>query len=246
MSNRGGHATFNGCVRLDTSGTRPQAETVRAAYSPCHVYLTIACVLPLAGFPEMATSIAGWASTSWKCNPKMPGASSFSKTCSYHVPSTLARQQQFSWLRIRQEPLPRGLWTNVATTTSRPPSNRDVAAPEGAWQIEGAAPTTPPGGVIDSIRQGSIVQSGRPLQGPGQQRWQVLASRTVPRARTSLGRQRAVFSRAAGGRSGGPGGRTRCALPTSYAFGDDTIGSRGLIATVTRTAGPRAFRGAGL
>ncbi len=27
-SNRGGHATFNGCVRLDKSGTRPLVETV--------------------------------------------------------------------------------------------------------------------------------------------------------------------------------------------------------------------------
>jgi hypothetical protein len=34
--------------------------------------------------------------------------------------------------------------------------------------------------------------------------------------------------------------------PDSYAFGDDTIGSRGFIATVTRTAGPRPFGGAGL
>ena len=50
----------------------------------------------------------------------------------------------------------------------------------------------------------------------------------------------------AGGRSRGPGGRTRCALLTRYAFGDDTIGSRGFIAAVTRTAGPRPFGGAGL
>ncbi len=65
-------------------------------YSLCvHAYLTVACVLPLASFPEMATSIAGWASTSRKCNPKMPGASSFSKTGSYRVPSTLTRRQQF-------------------------------------------------------------------------------------------------------------------------------------------------------
>ncbi len=47
-------------------------------------------------------------------------------------------------------------------------------------------------------------------------------------------------------RSGGPGGRTRCALLSRYSFGDDTIGSRGFIAAVTRTAGPRLFGGAGL
>jgi hypothetical protein len=70
--------------------------------------------------------------------PKMPGASSFSKTGSYRrVPSTLARQQQFSWRRNQPEPLPRGLRTAVATTTSRPPSSRtEVSAPEGARQIQ--------------------------------------------------------------------------------------------------------------
>jgi hypothetical protein len=67
-------------------------ETVRDAFSLCgHAYLTVACVLPLAGFPEMATSIAGGASTSRQCNPEMPGASSFSMTGRYRVPSTMAR-----------------------------------------------------------------------------------------------------------------------------------------------------------
>ncbi len=81
-SNRGCHATFNGSVRLDTSGTRPFMETVRDAYSRCgHAYLTVACVLPgpLAGFLRwrlqslegpMATSIAGGASISTHCNPR--------------------------------------------------------------------------------------------------------------------------------------------------------------------------------
>ncbi len=55
-----------------------------------------------------------------------------------------------------------------------------------------------------------------------------------------------VLGSAAGGRSGGPCGRTRYALVTRYAFGDDTIGSRGFIAAVTQTAGPRPFGGAGL
>ncbi len=43
-----------------------------------------------------------------------------------------------------------------------------------------------------------------------------------------------------------PADETRCALLTRYAFGDDTIRSRGFIAAVTRTAGPRPFGGAGL
>ena len=43
-----------------------------------------------------------------------------------------------------------------------------------------------------------------------------------------------------------PGGRTGCARLTRYAFEDDTIGSRGFIAAVTRTARPRSFGGEGL
>jgi hypothetical protein len=177
-SNRGCHATYNGCLRLDTSGTRPLVEAVRAVYSRCgHAHLTYACVLCLAGFPEMATSIAGGASTSRKCNPKMPGASTFSKISRYRVTSTLARRQQFSWRRNRPEPLPRGLCMAVATTTSRPPLSRDVSDSAGGGSAdpartstEGAAPITPPGGVIDHMRQGSIVGSVGPLHGPGRQR----------------------------------------------------------------------------
>ncbi len=132
------------------------------------------CVQPLAGFPETATSIAGGASPSRKCNLNMPGASSFSKTGRYSVPSTLARRQQFLWQR---EPVPRGLWTAVATTTSKPPSSRDVSVGAGGGSAdpsrtstEGAAPTTQPGGIINSMRQGSIIGSVGPLHGPGRQR----------------------------------------------------------------------------
>ncbi len=71
----------------------------------------------------------------------------------------------------------------------------------------------------------------------------VQTSRAVPWARTSLDRQRVILGRVAGGPSGG---RTRCALLTRYAFGDDTIGSGGFIAAVTRTAWPLPFGGAGL
>ncbi len=53
-SNRGCHATFNGSVRLDTSGTRLFVEAVRDAYSRCgHVYLTVACVLPWQVFQRL-------------------------------------------------------------------------------------------------------------------------------------------------------------------------------------------------
>jgi hypothetical protein len=83
------------------------------------------------------------------------------------------------------------------------------------------------------VRQWSIVRSVGPLYGPGRQR--LHAGRLIPRNRTSLGRPLVILGSAVGGRSGG---RTRCALLTRYAFGDDTIGSRGFIAAVTpsRTA----------
>jgi hypothetical protein len=136
-SNRGGHVTFNGSVRLDTSGIRPFVEAVCDAYSRyCNAYLTIACVLPLAGF--LRGDFNRWRGLNIKAvQPKMPGASRFSKTGHYRVPSTSARRQQYLWRRNQPEPLPRGLRTAVATTTSRPPSSRtEVSVPEGARQIQ--------------------------------------------------------------------------------------------------------------
>jgi hypothetical protein len=101
----------------------------------------------------------------------------FSKTSRYRVPSPFARRRQFSWRRNHLEPHPRRLWTADATTTSRPPSSRDVSvgaggvsADQARTSTEGAAPTTPPGGVIDRMRQGSTVGSVGPLHGPGRQR----------------------------------------------------------------------------
>ena len=107
----------------------------------------------LAGFPEMATSIAGgevfqrWRHQSPE-GPLHQGSATqdargikFSKTSRYRVPSTLERQQQFSWRRNYRNLSPRGLRTAVANsrpnTTSRPPSSRtEVSAPEGARQIQ--------------------------------------------------------------------------------------------------------------
>ncbi len=75
------------------------------------------------------------------------------------------------------------------------------------------------------------------------QRWRLQLPEGLLQARKSLGRPRVILGRADGGRSRG---RTRCALLTRDAFRDDTIGSRGFIAAVTRTVGPRPFGGAGL
>ncbi len=137
-SNRGGHATFNGSVLLDTSGTRPFVEAVCDAYSRCgHAYLTVACVLPLAGFLRWRLQLEGPPSLYQGSATKDARSIKFSKTGRYRVPSTLVRRQQFSWRRNQPEPLPTGLRTAVATTTSSPPSSRtEVSAPEGARQIQ--------------------------------------------------------------------------------------------------------------
>ncbi len=88
--------------------------------------------------------------------PRSPEHQAFFKTSLYRVTSTLARRRQFSWRRNRLEPLPKGLWTAAATTTSRPPSSWDASVSAGGdsadparTSAEGAAPTSPHGGVID-------------------------------------------------------------------------------------------------
>jgi hypothetical protein len=73
---------------------------------------------------------------------KMPGASRFSKTGRYCVPSTLARRKQFSWRGNQPEPVPRGPWTAVATTTARPPSGRDVSVGAGRGSADPARTST--------------------------------------------------------------------------------------------------------
>jgi hypothetical protein len=101
----------------------------------------------------------------------------FSKTCHYRVTSTLARQQQFRGCASNQNLSREDVWTAVATTSSRPPSSRDVSvgalggsADPARTSTERATPTTPPGGMIDLMRQGNIVGSVGPLHGPGRQR----------------------------------------------------------------------------
>jgi hypothetical protein len=101
---------------------------------------------------------------------------------------------------------------------------------------------------VDRMRLGSIVGSVGPLHGPGRQRSQSPspshASAGQPDRTEGEDQLGAILGRAAR-RSGGPGGRTS-ALLTRYAFGDDTIGSRGFITAITRTTWPRPFGGAGL
>ena len=156
-SNRGGHATFNGCVRLaqDRSWRPYVLRTPDAAMrtSPSHVYY------PWQVFQRWRLQSPEGALHQGSATPRCPEHQVFSKTGRYRVPSTLARRQQFSWRRNQPEPLPRGLRTAVATTTSRPPSNRDVSVSTGgARQIqqgEGAAPTTSHGGVIAVCYKGA-------------------------------------------------------------------------------------------
>ena len=125
----------------------------------------------------MATSIAGGALASRKCNPKMPGASSFSKTGRYRVPSTLARRQQFFVAAQRTGTSPERTMDGCCHYHFKSSLKLEVSvgargssADPARTSTEGAAPTTPPGGVIDRIRHGSIVGSVGPLHGPGRQR----------------------------------------------------------------------------
>ena len=137
----------------------------------------------------MATTIAGReAFHRWRLQspegPLQPGSATqdarsikFSKTGRYRVPSTLARRQQFSWRRNQPEPLPErttdGCCYYHFKTSFKPDGSVGAgggSADPARTSTEGAAPTTPPGGVIDRMRQGSIVGSVGPLHGPGRQR----------------------------------------------------------------------------
>jgi hypothetical protein len=175
--NRGGHTTFNGSVRLDTSGTRPFVEAVCDAYSRCcHAYLTVACVLPLAGFPEMATSIAGGGSISRQCYPRCPEHEVF--------PRPAATVSQARWRdgnnfcggatnrNLSRERTKDGCCHYHIKTSFKPDGSVGAgggSADPARTSTEGAAPTTPPGG-IDSMQYWSIVGSVGPLHGPGRQR----------------------------------------------------------------------------
>ena len=71
----------------------------------------------------------------------------------------------------------------------------------------------------------------------------VRAGRAALRARMNMGRSLARDITVTG-RAANLKGRTGWALLGRYIIGEDTIGSRGFIAAVTRTAGPRSFGGA--
>ena len=91
------------------------------------------------------------------------------------------------------------------------------------------------------MRQGSIVGSVGLLHGPGRQRSHASAGQQDrPEGEDQLGATTSHL---------GPCRRRTFRTTnqiTRYAFGDDTIDSRGFIAAVTRTTGPRPFGGAGL
>jgi hypothetical protein len=143
----------------------------------------------LAGFPEMATSIAGGeAFQRWRQSPEgplQPGSATqdarsinFSKTrrwplqCPKHVGATatifVAAQPP--------EPLPERTTDSCCyyhfKTSFKPDGSVGAgggSADPARTSTEGAAPTTPPGGVINRMRHWSIVGSVRPLHGPGRQ-----------------------------------------------------------------------------
>ena len=108
--------------------------------------------------------------------PKMPGASSFPRPA---ATVSQARWRDGNNFRAAQppEPLPErttdGCCYYNFKTSFKPDGSVGAgggSADPARTSTEGAAPTTPPGGVIDSMRQGSIVGSVGPLHGPGPQR----------------------------------------------------------------------------
>ncbi len=152
-------------------------ETVRDAYSRCcHAYLTVACVLPLAGFLR------------WRLqSPEGP----------LYQGSTTPRCQEHQVFQDRPLPYPKHVGaTATIFVAAQPTGTFPERTKDGGCQYhfqtsfkqdgsvgagggsadpartsnEGAAPTTPPGGVIDRMLQWSIVGSVGPLHGQGRQR----------------------------------------------------------------------------
>jgi hypothetical protein len=132
-----------------------------------------------------------------KAVPKMPGASNFSKTGRCRVPSTLARRQRFFVAAQPTGTSPERTTDGCCYYHFKTPFKPDGSVSAGGCSAdpartstEGAAPTTPPGGVIDSdrMRHWSIVGSVGPLHGPGRQRSHASAGQPGrPEAEDQLG-----------------------------------------------------------
>ena len=114
----------------------------------------------LGRFPTMATSIARGASISRKCNPRCPEHQVFQDLqlpCPKHVGATAA----IFVAAQPPEPLPErttdgGCCYYHFKTSFKPDGSVGAgggSADPARTSTEGAAPTTPPGGVIDRMRQ---------------------------------------------------------------------------------------------
>ena len=171
-SNRGGHAAFNGSVRLDTSGTRPFVEAVLVRTpdaamrtSPSHVYYLGRLSRDgdynrrKGGFPSMATSIAGGASTARQCYPRCPEHQVFQDRplpCPKHVGATATIFVAEQPTGTSPERTTDGCCYYHFKTSFKPDGSVGTgggSADPARTSTEGAAPTTPPGGVIDRMRQ---------------------------------------------------------------------------------------------
>jgi hypothetical protein len=101
-SNRGGHATYDGRVRLDSSGNQDSSWRPYVMRTPeaamCTSSQAARVYQPWQVFQRWRLQSPEGPLHDGKCSPKMPGASSFSKTDRYRVTSTLARRQ---WLIFR-------------------------------------------------------------------------------------------------------------------------------------------------
>ena len=160
----------------------------------------------LAGFPEMATSIAGGASTARQCYPRCP------------------EHQVF---QDRPLPCPKHVGVTATIFVAAQPTGTSPLEDYGRLLLLPLQDLLQAGGVIDRMRQleHSRISWAAPRAGSA------MVARKCGPAGPNRGRGPAWADNESSWAvlpeyPAGPGGRTRCALLTRYAFGDDTIGSR--------------------
>jgi len=124
----------------------------------------------------MATTIAGGASTARQCYPRCPEHQVFQDRplqCPKHVGATATIFEAGQPTGTSPERTTDGCCYYHFKTSFKPDGSVGAgggSADPARTSTEGAAPTTPPGGVIDRMRHWSIVGSVGPLHGQGRQR----------------------------------------------------------------------------
>jgi hypothetical protein len=156
---------------------RPFVEAVRAAYSRGgHAYLTVACVLPLSGFlPWRLQSQEGplYQGSATQDARSIKFFQDRPLPCPKHVGATATIFVAAQPTGTCPERTKDGCCQYHLKTSFKPDGSVGAgggSADAARTSTEEAAPTTPPGGVIDRMRHSSIVGSVGPLHGPGRQR----------------------------------------------------------------------------